>query len=265
LATYVENTPSFKNKIREVAGTATLVAADGVAVVPTVSIVEDATYLPLVGNKDGDITYAQDTETLYIWNSNNWTSTKTTTLAGSAITSAVANAVFSTTAGTVTTAAQPNITSTGTLTSLSVTGSIAISGANVTLGSVSNLHVTGGSNGQVLTTDGTGNLNWASVATAPTATITTDAFSGNGVQTAFTLSVTPDDKQYTTVNINGATLLKSSYSLAGATLTLNEAPDSTADIEITTVSNNISFSTVESGLSTASKARITGYNLIFGG
>lgn len=72
MATYVENTPSFKNKIQEVAGTATLVAPDGVAVVPTVNIVEDATYLPLVGNKDGDITYAEDTNTLYIWNNNAW-------------------------------------------------------------------------------------------------------------------------------------------------------------------------------------------------
>jgi len=83
LATYVENTPSFKNKIREVAGTATLVAADGVIVVPTVKIVEDASYLPLVGNKDGDITYAEDTETLYIWANNTWTSTKGTSGSGS--------------------------------------------------------------------------------------------------------------------------------------------------------------------------------------
>lgn len=78
LATYVERTPSFKNKIQEVAGTATLIAPDGVPVVPTVSIVEDASYLPLVGNKEGDITYASDTETLYIWANNAWKSTKET-------------------------------------------------------------------------------------------------------------------------------------------------------------------------------------------
>jgi len=76
LATYVENTPSFKNKIQEVAGTATLIAPDGIPVVPTVSIVEDASYLPFVGNKDGDISYAEDTKTLYVWDNNTWNSTK---------------------------------------------------------------------------------------------------------------------------------------------------------------------------------------------
>ena len=76
LATYVENTPSFKNKIREVAGTATLVAGDGVVVVPSVSIVEDASYLPLVGNKDGDISYTSDSDTVYLWNGTEWRNTK---------------------------------------------------------------------------------------------------------------------------------------------------------------------------------------------
>ena len=79
LATYVERTPLFRNKIQEVAGTATLVAPDGVPIVPTVSIVDDASYLPLVGNKDGDITYASDNQTLYIWSRNAWRSTKAQT------------------------------------------------------------------------------------------------------------------------------------------------------------------------------------------
>jgi hypothetical protein len=79
LATYVENTPSFKNKIREVAGTATLVAADGVAVVPTVAIVEDPTYLPLVNNKVGDISYSASNDTIYLWNGTAW-KTKTNTV-----------------------------------------------------------------------------------------------------------------------------------------------------------------------------------------
>ncbi len=57
------------------------------------------------------------------------------------------------TAGTVTTAAQPNITSIGSLTSLSVIG-------NVNLGSVDNLSITGGTDGYFLQTDGTGNLSW---------------------------------------------------------------------------------------------------------
>lgn len=72
LATYVENTPSFKNKIKEVAGTATLIAPDGVPVVPKVTIYDDSSYLPLVGNKNGDMAFATDTESFYIWNINQW-------------------------------------------------------------------------------------------------------------------------------------------------------------------------------------------------
>jgi len=48
------------------------------------------------------------------------------------------------------------LTSVGTLTSLSVSG-------NVTLGTVSNVHINGGTNGQYLTTDGSGNLSFATV------------------------------------------------------------------------------------------------------
>ena len=81
MATYVENTPSFKNKIREVAGTATLVAGNDVVVVPSVSIVEDASYLPFVGNKNGDISYAEDSDTIYLWNGTQWRNTKAVTAA----------------------------------------------------------------------------------------------------------------------------------------------------------------------------------------
>ncbi len=56
-------------------------------------------------------------------------------------------------AQSVTNAAQPNITSVGTLTSLAVSG-------NVNLGAVGNVIITGGSAGQKLTTDGNGTLSW---------------------------------------------------------------------------------------------------------
>lgn len=62
----------------------------------------------------------------------------------------VAQAVL---AQSVTNAAQPNITSVGTLTSLNM-------GGDANLGSVSNVTILGGVNGQYLQTDGTGNLVW---------------------------------------------------------------------------------------------------------
>ena len=72
LATYVENTPSFENKIREVAGTAELVVEDGSAVVAKVNVYADSTYLPLVGNNAGDQAFATDTNKLYIWDGSAW-------------------------------------------------------------------------------------------------------------------------------------------------------------------------------------------------
>ena len=66
-------------------------------------------------------------------------------------------------ASTVTTNAQPNITSTGTLTSLTVSGNVAITGANVSLGAVGNVKITGGSTNQLIKTDGAGNLSFTTI------------------------------------------------------------------------------------------------------
>ena len=140
-------------------------------------------------------------------------------------------------ASTVTTNAQPNITSVGTLANLSVSGNVSFTGANVSLGNVSNLKITGGTSNQYLKTDGTGNLVWANVSTGEelTNTITVDSFTGDGSQTTFTLSVTPKSKNDTTVNYNGATLLRNSYSLSNANIVFSSAPANGAQLEITTV------------------------------
>jgi len=78
LATYVENTPSFENKIREVAGTAELVVEDGSAVIAKVNVYDDSTYLPLTGNNAGDQAFATDTNILYIWDGSAWQQAGTT-------------------------------------------------------------------------------------------------------------------------------------------------------------------------------------------
>jgi hypothetical protein len=46
------------------------------------------------------------------------------------------------------------------LANLSVSGNASYTGANVSLGSVSNVHITGGVNGYFLQTDGSGNIDW---------------------------------------------------------------------------------------------------------
>ena len=79
-------------------------------------------------------------------------------VAGGNVSGQVGNALV---AGTVYTNAQPNITSLGTLAGLTSTGVINLTGtSNVALGVVGNVHITGGADGQILTTDGTGNLQW---------------------------------------------------------------------------------------------------------
>jgi hypothetical protein len=64
------------------------------------------------------------------------------------------SASSATTAATVTANAQPNITSVGTLSGLTV-------GGVTSLGPVGNLSITGGTSGQVLSTNGSGGLSWA--------------------------------------------------------------------------------------------------------
>jgi hypothetical protein len=144
---------------------------------------------------------------------------------GSSLTGVAASS--STTAGTVTSNAQPNITSLGTLVSLTVAGP-------VNLGNIGNITINGGSNGQVITTNGSGVLTF-NTPVVPALSATVDEFTGNGIQTAFTLSVTPTGKNYTFAVIQGIMQPKSSYTVAGAVLTFSSAPPDTALVEVTTM------------------------------
>jgi hypothetical protein len=112
-----------------------------------------------------------------------------------------------------------------------VTGNVTLSGANVSLGNVSNLHITGGTNAYVLSTDGAGNLSWAQ---ASGTSIGVDNFTGNGVATAYTLSTTPANANATLVSIAGTFQPRTVYSLAGNVITFSSAPPNTAPIEVTT-------------------------------
>lgn len=156
---------------------------------PNITSVGTLTSLDLSGN----ITNANWTYSSYFSGNGN----SLFGIVGANVTGTVANANFAAYAGNITIAAQPNITSLGTLSSLSVSGNIsagntsvtgvvsttnlAVTGnanlavgstlrslgdvnftqaPNVALGNISNLHITGGVNGYVLATDGGGNLYW---------------------------------------------------------------------------------------------------------
>jgi hypothetical protein len=47
---------------------------------------------------------------------------------------------------------------------LNQTGNLNITAANVSLGPIANIHITGGTSGQAITTDGAGNLSFSTVA-----------------------------------------------------------------------------------------------------
>ena len=91
--------------------------------------------------------------------------TTANSVAGSNVSGTVANATYATSAGNVASAttavnvtanAQPNITSVGTLSNLTVSGTSD-------LGAIGNITITGGSSGYYLQTNGSGVLTWASV------------------------------------------------------------------------------------------------------
>jgi len=129
------------------------------------------------------------------------------------------------------TAAQPAITSVGTLANLSVSGV-------TTLGNIGNLRISGGGANFLLQTDGSGNITWVNPTNALTITagdMTVDNFTASGVQSVYGLSVTPDNIKYVSVNIDGVSQLRQSFSISGTSLILSEAPVNGALIEVTTL------------------------------
>lgn len=162
--------------------------------------------------------------------------------------------------GTLTTAAQPNITSVGTLTSLNVTGSISsganltvsgnasitgrlsaagnvsFTGANVSLGPISNVKITGGTSGYLVTTDGTGNLTFidpGAVATKPSGANTQVQFNDAGAlggSAGFTFNKVSNalsvSGNLTVGNVSGANLIAGNY--VSGTLTTAAQPNITS-------------------------------------
>jgi hypothetical protein len=84
----------------------------------------------------------------------------------------------------------------------------------------------------------------ANTATADSVlTSTVDTYTGDGSNTAFTLSVTPATINYTTAVVGGVTQPRSAYSVVGTTLTFTSAPANNQIIEVTTIgtSNTILY------------------------
>jgi hypothetical protein len=92
-----------------------------------------------------------------------------------------------------------------------------------------------------------------------TGIITVDTFTGDGTTVAFTLSVTPVTKNYTSITIDGATQLKSAYSLSGNIVTLSGAPLTGENIEVISFTNGVitSYDTVARDIANTATNNIT--------
>jgi len=92
-----------------------------------------------------------------------------------------------------------------------------------------------------------------------TGIITVDTFTGDGTTVAFTLSVTPVTKNYTSITIDGATQLKSAYSLSGNIVTLSGAPLTGENIEVISFTNGVitSYDTVARDIANTASNNIT--------
>jgi len=148
-------------------------------------------------------------------------------------------------------------TASNTISSFSVGGG---GGGASALDDLTDVVITSVSTGQVLQYNGTTWVNASAAGGNFGGTFVNDSFSGTGSQTQFNLTATPQNINCTFVNINGVYQLKSSYSVAGTTLTFSEAPAAGASIEVLTVvstnTGTIAVGTVTTGAA-GSNAQVT--------
>ena len=179
-----------------------------------------------------------------------------TSLTGANVTGQVANALV---AGTVYTAAQPNITSLGTLTGLTSGGTVDLTTAsNVTLGPVANIHISGGSNGYFLSTDGSGGLSWSSASAATgnaniagsnTQVFFNDNGSGTlGAKSTFTFDKGTDILTVSKISANGALLTN----IVGANVDGNVS--SAVQSHYANIANSVSGTNVSGNVTSAVQA-----------
>jgi len=94
-----------------------------------------------------------------------------------------------------------------------------------------------GSNGQVIVTDGAGNLAFANPATSSSASIIyRDNFTGDGSTTVFYLQNSLSDEDQTQIYIDGVYQEKGTYSLSNNAITFTTAPPNGDSVEVISIS-----------------------------
>lgn len=145
-----------------------------------------------------------------------------------------------------------NTSATFTFANANITGNLEVNG-KANLGSVSNVIIEGGAEGQILSTDGVGQLSWVDYSgdsgsgggttiVNGFAGITKDIFTATGSTATFTLSETPEAVEFISVNIDGVVQQSTSYTLVGSDVVFSANPESGEIIEVTIYSVNTSTS-----------------------
>ena len=114
--------------------------------------------------------------------------------------------------------------------------------ASANLGAAGNIIITGGTSGQVLSTDGLGNLSWTDAGTGGSSgsgvDVSVDTFTGDGANATFTLSVAPASVNHVIVNYGGIILTKDTYTLNGTSITFYAPPAVDATVEISVITGS---------------------------
>ena len=208
-------------------------------------------------------------------------------LTGANVSGTVANATYATSAGTVTTAAQPNITSVGTLTSLTSTGNISTTG-NITAGyfigdgslltglpaSYSNTNVAAylpTYSGNIANLTVTGTLIATTQANADNSTkVATTAFVqnavtgaggyGNAQVSSYLASGTNSANVVTTANVSGAYVLGNGSALTSISGAAVTGAVTTATTAYAVAAGNITGTTLATGVVTSSLTTVGALN-----
>ena len=122
------------------------------------------------------------------------------------------------------------------------TNSITVGGLSI--GSAYTLPTSDGSYGQVITTDGSGNLSFTTISggaggnSASELSITSNTFTGTGSTTNYTLSQVAASDTHVIVSLNGVVQDPTEYSVAGTTLSFTTAPALNDNVELRTFSRD---------------------------
>lgn len=109
--------------------------------------------------------------------------------------------------------------------------------SNIKINDAYTLPASDGSSGQVIVTDGSGNLGFADPSTSSSASVIyRDNFTGNGSTVAFTLQNSLSNEDQTFIYIDGVYQEKDNYSLNNDVITFTTAPESGHSVEVISIS-----------------------------